>query len=67
VEERRVEEVDTPWGKVRGKVTSPGAGANVFAPEYEDCRAIAERTGIPLKQVLAAGIAAYEDPSRKTK
>jgi hypothetical protein len=67
VEERRVELVETPWGEVRGKVTSPAAGTSVFAPEYEDCRAIAERTGTPLKQVLAAAVAAYEDASRKTK
>ncbi|HEY1757369.1 MAG TPA: nickel pincer cofactor biosynthesis protein LarC [Bryobacteraceae bacterium] len=67
VEERRVELVETPWGEVRGKVTSPAAGTSVFAPEYEDCRAIAERTGTPLKQVLAAAVASYEDASRKTK
>jgi len=55
VEERRIAEVETPWGPVRGKVSGPG----LFAPEYEDCRAIAERTGAPLRQVLAAAAAAY--------
>jgi len=54
VEERSVVTVDTPWGPVRGKVTGPVAGPGSFAPEYEDCRAIAARTGTPLKQVLAA-------------
>jgi hypothetical protein len=63
VEERRIEEVTTPWGKVRGKVS----GAGSFAPEYEDCRAIAERTGTPLKQVLAAAVEAYGTADRKTK
>jgi uncharacterized protein (TIGR00299 family) protein len=66
VEERRIEEVETPWGKVRGKVSSSG-----FMPEYEDCRAIAERTHTPLKQVQAAAAeaygAAYRDAHRKTK
>jgi uncharacterized protein (DUF111 family) len=62
VEERRIEEVETPWGKVRGKVSSTG-----FMPEYEDCRAIAERTHTPLKQVQAAATEAYGDTHRKTK
>src|SRR5580658_3837730 len=63
VEERRIEEVETPWGKVRGKV----AGQGMFSPEYDDCRAIAERTRTPLKQVLAAAVDAYLAASRKTK
>lgn len=55
IEERRIVEVDTPHGKVRIKVSGRGH----FAPEYEDCRAIAARTGIPLPEVLAAAQAAY--------
>ncbi len=55
VEERRVVEVETPWGTVHGKVSGPGT----FAPEYEDCRKIAERTGMPLAQVMEAARAAY--------
>ena len=55
VEERRVVEVETQFGKVRVKVSGHGA----FAPEYDDCRAIAARTGTPLPQVLAAANEAY--------
>jgi uncharacterized protein (TIGR00299 family) protein len=55
VQERQIVEVETAWGKVRGKVS----GRNVFMPEYEDCRAIAAKTGVPLRQVLAAASAAY--------
>jgi uncharacterized protein (TIGR00299 family) protein len=55
VEERRVVTVDTSFGPVRGKVNPQGA----FAPEYDDCRDIAARTGTPLKQVLAAAQQAY--------
>ena len=55
VEERRFLEVETPWGKVRGKVSGKG----VFSPEYEDCRAIAQSTGTPLKQVQAAAHEAF--------
>jgi len=55
VEERRIVEVETPYGKVRVKVSGRGS----FTPEYEDCRAIAARTGTPLPEVLAAVQAAY--------
>jgi uncharacterized protein (TIGR00299 family) protein len=54
VQERSIVEVDTPFGKVKMKVSGHG-----FAPEYEDCRAIAERTGTPLPQVIAAANQAY--------
>jgi uncharacterized protein (DUF111 family) len=40
---------------VHGKVS----GDDVFAPEYDDCRAIAQRTGTPLARVFAAAQEAY--------
>jgi uncharacterized protein (TIGR00299 family) protein len=57
--ERRVQSrewisVTTPWGIVRIK-----AGAQGFAPEYEDARRIAEVSGMPLKTVLAEAAHAY--------
>ena len=55
VQERKVVTVDTPYGPVRGKVSPQGA----FSPEYDDCRGIAERTGTPLPEVLAAAHKAY--------
>lgn len=61
VEERSIITVDTPFGPVRGKLSSQGT----FAPEYDDCKAIAEKTGTPLPQVLAAAHAAYvQNPNR---
>ena len=41
VEERRMVEVETPWGTVRGKIAGHGTGQEMFAPEYDDCRALA--------------------------
>jgi uncharacterized protein (DUF111 family) len=32
------------------RVKTSGDG---FAPEYEDCRRLAEASGVPLKQILA--------------
>ena len=55
VQSRRIVEVETAHGKVRVKV----AGNGSFAPEYEDCRAVALAAGVPLKQVLAEAGHAY--------
>ena len=55
VEERRIVKVETQYGSIRIKVSGHGS----FAPEYEDCREIAQRTGTPLPEVLAASHAAY--------
>jgi uncharacterized protein (DUF111 family) len=54
VQSRSVIEVETPHGKVRMKVSPQGA-----SPEYDDCRALAERAGVPLKQILAEAQFAY--------
>jgi len=47
-------EVKTPFGPVRIKVTSNG-----FAPEFDDCQAIAREKNVPLKEVLSAANFAY--------
>jgi uncharacterized protein (TIGR00299 family) protein len=57
--ERRVQArsevvVETPYGKVRMKVTAQGA-----SPEYDDCRALAAEKSVPLKNVLAEAQFAY--------
>jgi pyridinium-3,5-bisthiocarboxylic acid mononucleotide nickel chelatase len=58
--EREIVEASTEWGKVRMKVARWPTGkiANA-APEYEDCRAIAQRHSIPLKEVMLAAMRAY--------
>jgi len=58
--ERRVQErewvtVETGHGKIRVKVSGDGS----YAPEYEDCRAIAQASGMPLRQVIAAANHSY--------
>jgi len=55
VQPRQVHEVETPYGKVRMKVSGDGG----FAPEFEDCKKIAQERSVPLKQVLAAANHAY--------
>jgi pyridinium-3,5-bisthiocarboxylic acid mononucleotide nickel chelatase len=57
---REFVEAQTAWGPVRIKIARwpSGETANA-APEYEDCRAIARKHSIPLKQVMQAAIRAY--------
>ena len=55
VQARRILEVETIHGKVRIKIAGDGS----FAPEYEDCRKLALRSGVPLKQILADASVAY--------
>jgi pyridinium-3,5-bisthiocarboxylic acid mononucleotide nickel chelatase len=52
--------VDTQWGAVRIKIGMLEDGEVVnYAPEFEDCRLIAEKHGVPLKQVMQAATTAY--------
>jgi uncharacterized protein (TIGR00299 family) protein len=55
VQDRSFVEVRTPHGQVRIKVS----GAGSFAPEYDDCRALAQATGTPLKQIITEATNAY--------
>jgi len=55
VQARRILEVETAHGKVHIKISADGS----FAPEYDDCREMAMRTGTPLKEVLAEAQLTY--------
>ena len=52
--ERRIVQVETEFGSVPVKVASDDTGIVNLAPEFDACRALAERHGVPLKQVIAA-------------
>lgn len=58
--EREHLSVETSYGPVRMKIGRLSDEVLTASPEFEDCRAIAEETGAPLKAVYAAAIAAYE-------
>ncbi len=57
--ERRQEEVEVPWGKVRVKVSSLGGRVINALPEYQDCREVALKSTVPLKEVYFRALAAY--------
>lgn len=48
---RHLEKVSTPWGEVRVKVAAGQEGVLNVSPEYEDCRRIAVRERVSLKEV----------------
>ncbi len=58
--ERHHTAVPTAYGEIRIKVGEQDGEEWNAAPEFEDCRAAAERCGVPLKRVQQAAVAAYE-------
>lgn len=61
--ERRAVPVETPWGPVTVKLGLAGDGSIVNrAPEFEDCRKLAESAGVPLKEIYRAALAAPLPP-----
>ena len=51
--------VSTQWGDIRLKVANMNGTITNYAPEYEDCRRIAEKNHVPLKDVMQAALSAY--------
>lgn len=56
---RRHLAVETKWGEVRMKLANLNGSVSSYAPEYEDCRQIAERQHVPLKAVMQEAIKVY--------
>lgn len=59
--ERETRKVRTRYGKVRVKVSSLDGRVTQVQPEYEDCRKLAARRKVPLKEIQAAALAAASD------
>jgi uncharacterized protein (TIGR00299 family) protein len=62
---RRWETVDTTWGKVRIKVANMNGSVSNYAPEYEDCRTLAEEQHVPLRTVMQEAIQQYLQSAQK--
>ncbi|MCD6360470.1 MAG: nickel pincer cofactor biosynthesis protein LarC, partial [Armatimonadetes bacterium] len=58
--ERETVSVETPWGEVAVKVGYLRGAPVTISPEYDDCARLAGETGVPLKRVYAAALAAAE-------
>lgn len=67
---RSFEKVKTPWGEVKVKIGFAGEDKNDMlqvAPEYEECKSISEKYGIPLKKVYIAALLAFEEFKKGNK
>ena len=62
---RRWETVETTWGPVRIKIANMNGAVSNYAPEFEDCRALAEAHHIPLRTVMQEAIQQYVRGGRK--
>jgi uncharacterized protein (DUF111 family) len=52
--------VETPYGPIRIKVSKANDGREMnYAPEFEDCRAAAEKHEVGLRKVQMAALRAY--------
>lgn len=59
--------VQSPWGPIRVKLGRLQGEVVNCAPEFEDCRKIAESAGVPLKSVLQEALRLYlAAPSAKS-
>lgn len=56
---RRVEEVDTRYGKVPVKIADGDGLAPTAQPEWDVCRELATRAGVPVRTVHAEAIGAW--------
>ena len=62
---RRWQTVDTTWGPVRIKIANMNGSVSNYAPEYEDCRALAEAKQVPLRTVMQEAIQRYLASAQK--
>jgi len=60
---RELVRVETPYGPINVKVARSNGRVLNASPEFEDCRRIALERGAPLKDVLAAAAAAFQNLS----
>lgn len=64
---KAMETLDTIYGPVRIKSGYAGSERKNIAPEFEDCRVIAEKTGKPLKNIYQEIINIYYEKYLKNK
>jgi len=64
---RRMQRVRTTGGVVRVKVAQLGAHGEKAAPEYQDCRRIAEQTGRPVREIMDEAVLAFRGHKAKAQ
>lgn len=58
--DREIQIVDTQYGQIRLKKSKRG---NIlkYSPEFEDCKIVAEKSGLPLKEVYDLVLKKYQE------
>jgi uncharacterized protein (TIGR00299 family) protein len=64
--QRKAHSVDTPWGKIIGKIGWIADSPPRFAPEFESCRQVAVEHDVPLRLVYEAAQKAF-NPDEVTR
>jgi uncharacterized protein (DUF111 family) len=64
---RRVDAVQIPGGTVHMKVADLGDGHFKAAPEYQDCKRLADQTGRPIREIMEDAAFAYRQAQGKSK
>jgi hypothetical protein len=62
---RRVEEVDTPFGKIPVKIAEGPFGGPQAKPEFDACAHAARAHGVPVREVLSAALLAVASAGRR--
>jgi uncharacterized protein (TIGR00299 family) protein len=55
---RKTITVRTKFGQVKVKIAFTGKSVKTIAPEYDDCRRVAEEKGVPVKEVFREALSA---------
>lgn len=63
--EREEVEVESPWGALKAKKIIHDANTVYLVPEYESCRKVARRYGLPLRQIYAWVLGLTRENSRR--
>ena len=50
--DRQIKIAKTKYGSIRIKVNTGGGGIRTVSPEYEDCKILATKTGVPFKVIF---------------
>ncbi|MDQ6733827.1 MAG: nickel pincer cofactor biosynthesis protein LarC, partial [Nitrospirota bacterium] len=64
---RRVDAVQISGGTVHMKVADLGEGRIKAAPEYQDCKRLADQTGRPIREIMEDATFAYRQTQGKSK
>jgi len=58
---RTIQEVETPYGKIRVKIAKISPDIKKISPEFEDCRKAAQKHGIPITQIYQETIHSFQE------